>query len=359
MSQLIPPKDRSGVFAWYYMLGALGCAAGALVCGWVIQTLHTQHGWELIAAYRFTFYIYFAAGVVKLVLSLCLSSRCELEREDDTNPDPRPDEQRPLLPDRPSENAAAQSPKKDKRSRWPLQPSTLRILLPFLLIFWLDQMGSGLVAPSWQAYFLWQKFGMPEGDLGSVFMGRNLLSSFGNLIAVPLARRFGLVPAMLAGHVPASLIVTALPLPAVAWGAVVLVLARSPIYESDQAPRQAWLALILPAAERTAGLGVVNVWRELAQGAGLGVAGAIADTGDVGWAFVLGGGIKIIYDVLLAVMFWNVEGRSSKAKAAHREEEAERRNAGEDEGQQAERIEPVAERGADGEPVAATEQAKP
>ena len=248
-------------------------------------------------------------GVVKVILSLSLHPHCEVGR-DHNDQRPASDETRPLLQDEQRQELT----KDRKYENWPIKPSTLKTLFSFLFIFWLDQMGSGLVAPSWQAYYLWRRFGMEEGDLGSVFMGRNLLSSFGNLGVVPLARRFGLVPAMLAGHVPASILVIILPFPAVLWAAVLLVLARSPIYESDQAPRQAWLALILSPEERTAGLGVVNVWRELAQGAGLGVAGWIADRGDVGWAFVLGGGIKIVYDILLALLFWNTEKKAEDGK---------------------------------------------
>ena len=176
MSQLVPHEDRSGVFGWYYLLGAIGSAVGALACGWLIQILHVQYGWPLLAAYHTTFYIYFAMGMLKLVLSLSLSQRCELDadsapraasnREGQTPPqNGEGDESRPLLQDA----QHGPRPKKPKPSKW-LKPSTLRLLIPFLLIFWLDQMGSGLVAPSWQSYYLCkhQSTGPPANNPTSV-----------------------------------------------------------------------------------------------------------------------------------------------------------------------------------------------
>ena len=67
------------MFAWYTLIGAFGSALGLIVCGWLVEALKGIGGLEPLHAYRVTFGVYAALGLVKLVLALMLGDECEPE----------------------------------------------------------------------------------------------------------------------------------------------------------------------------------------------------------------------------------------------------------------------------------------
>jgi para-aminobenzoate synthetase len=71
----------------------------------------------------------------------------------------------------------------------------------------------------------------------------------------------------------------------------------------DQAPRSAFLSLIVLPEERTAVMGIVNILKTLAQSAGPSVTGILADHGRFWVAFVVAGSLKAAYDLMLLAFF--------------------------------------------------------
>lgn len=71
----------------------------------------------------------------------------------------------------------------------------------------------------------------------------------------------------------------------------------------DQAPRQAFIAAAVSADERTAVLGTVNTAKTMAQAAGTGLAGVLAERR--WWTLLFGsaGFGKATYDLLLLWLF--------------------------------------------------------
>ena len=56
----------------------LGGAGGFLAGGWITQALQTA-GWSEAASFRFIFWLYAAAGLIKAALTSLLSSKCEVQ----------------------------------------------------------------------------------------------------------------------------------------------------------------------------------------------------------------------------------------------------------------------------------------
>lgn len=81
VAHLTEPASRSDVYAWYSLLGTAGTAFGLMTGGWAVQYVSTVLHWELIDAYRFIFYGYAVAGLVKLSLALLLSSAVEADEK--------------------------------------------------------------------------------------------------------------------------------------------------------------------------------------------------------------------------------------------------------------------------------------
>lgn len=82
-----------------------------------------------------------------------------------------------------------------------------------------------------------------------------------------------------------------------------LLVTRAIFLDFDQAPRQTFLAQRVPAEERTAAMGVVNMTRTLAQSGGPLLTGYLGQQGRLGLSFALAGVFKWVYDILLAVAF--------------------------------------------------------
>lgn len=71
----------------------------------------------------------------------------------------------------------------------------------------------------------------------------------------------------------------------------------------DQAPRSAFLSLIVLPEERTAVMGVVNILKTLAQSSGPSVTGVLAGRDHFWVAFVVAGSLKAAYDLMLLAFF--------------------------------------------------------
>jgi MFS family permease len=108
---------------------------------------------------------------------------------------------------------------------------------------------------------------------------------------------------MVITHLPSSVFLALLPVPAGLPWTILLLVGRSVLNSMDQAPRSAFLSLIVLPEERTAVMGVVNILKTLAQSAGPSVTGILAGHGRFWVAFVAAGSLKAAYDLMLLAFF--------------------------------------------------------
>lgn len=144
---------------------------------------------------------------------------------------------------------------------------------------------------------------------------RRFLSTFGNIFSASLSRRAGLILAMVLTHFPSSLFLGALPFAPNLGLTVVLLVGRSMMSSMDQAPRSAFLSMVVLPEERTAVMGIVNTLKILSQSCGPWATGALAGSGMFWVAFVVAGALKASYDILLLSMFGGrVHSRSADGR---------------------------------------------
>jgi hypothetical protein len=125
---------------------------------------------------------------------------------------------------------------------------------------------------------------------------------------------------MVATHLPSSIFLALLPLPSNLAPTISLLVGRSILNSMDQAPRSAFLALIVLPEERTAVMGVVNILKTLAQSSGPSVTGVLAGNGRFWVAFVVAGGLKGAYDLMLLAFFGGkVHARKEDANGVREE----------------------------------------
>ncbi len=173
-------------------------------------------------------------------------------------------------------------------------------------LFALDSFAGGFVIQSLVLYWFHSHFGLGLASLGWIAFGTQGLSGVSLLLAPPLARRFGLVPTMVCSHLVSNCFLIALALAPNVAMAVSLLLARHLLSQIDVPTRQTFLMLAVEDHEREAAAVVTNTSRTLAQAISPALTGWVMQVISLSAPFVVGGGLKIVYDVMLYAAVRNV-----------------------------------------------------
>ncbi|KAK0861036.1 hypothetical protein LTR87_017095 [Friedmanniomyces endolithicus] len=134
-----------------------------------------------------------------------------------------------------------------------------------------------------------------------------LVASIANLFSSSVARRLGLVRAMVFTHLPNAVFLAFIPLAPTWWMMAMLLLASSAFGSMDQAPRSAFVAAVFLPSERTAVMGTLNLVRTLAAAGGPLVTGYFHEKKMWTAVFFLSAALKIAYDIGLLMMFVNTK----------------------------------------------------
>lgn len=212
------------------------------------------------------------------------------------------------LPSRPAEQAAEPVSA--------LGPSKKRVYL-LATLFSLDAFGGGFVVQSLVALWLYQRFGLSIEVAGSIFFWAGLLTAFSYLAAAHIASRIGLVKTMVYTHLPSSLCLIAIPFCTDLSYAVTLLLVRSALSQMDVPTRSSYVMAIVSPQERAAAASVTSVPRSLAAAASPALAGYLLGMSAFGWPLIVGGALKIVYDILLLTMFSRVQPPEELPGAEH------------------------------------------
>ncbi|MGD9702991.1 MAG: MFS transporter [Acidimicrobiia bacterium] len=173
-------------------------------------------------------------------------------------------------------------------------------------VFSLDAFAGGFVVQSLLVLWLARRHGLSTALSGGVFFWAGLLSGASALVAVPLARRIGLIRTMVFTHLPANALLVATAFMPNATLAIGCLLARSSLSQMDVPARTSYVMAVVTPAERPAAASVTNVPRSLAAAASPLIAGWMLDHSSFGWPLIIGGTLKALYDLTLLALFRNV-----------------------------------------------------
>ena len=165
-------------------------------------------------------------------------------------------------------------------------------------LFAIDSFVGGFTVSAFVAYWLQARFDAPPAVIAATFFASGLLQTGSFLIAPRLADRFGLLPTMVATHLPSNVLLAAVAFSPNLTTAIVLLLARTALSQMDVPTRQAYVMTLVDPDERTPAAAYTNTARYLTRPLGPPLA-AIAQTVSIGLPFVIAGGIKSIYDLTL------------------------------------------------------------
>ncbi|HEY7142220.1 MAG TPA: MFS transporter [Methylomirabilota bacterium] len=174
-----------------------------------------------------------------------------------------------------------------------------RLIYRIAALFALDSFAGGFVLQSLLVYWLYAHFAMTPGAIGAVFFAAQLLTACSVLLAARASQWFGLVNTMVFSHLASNALLVAMGLAPTAGLAVALLLLRALLSQMDVPTRQAFLMLVVHDDEREATATVTNAGRTVAQAVSPALTGYVMQAVSLSAPFVLGGGLKIVYDLLL------------------------------------------------------------
>ncbi len=271
LSETIEDRQRTGVFAWYNLIGSVTAALGALVGGFACQEL-LHVGATGAAVYRPLVVAYSVVGVLLAVAFTFLSRAAEA---------PPPD-------------ASTQ------HSRWLGLHRSRSVVLRLSALFALDAFGGGFILQSIIAYWFYLRFALEPALLGSIFFVANLLAAASALAAAALARRLGLINTMVFTHLPSNVLLILVPLMPNLELAIAVLLARFSISQMDVPTRQSYTMAVVHPDERSAASGITTVARSVGAALSPTLAGyLLADPRWINAPFFIAGGLKILYDLIL------------------------------------------------------------
>ncbi|HEV8516747.1 MAG TPA: MFS transporter [Candidatus Limnocylindrales bacterium] len=272
LSEALPAGRRTRVFGWYNLVGSVATAVG-VGTGGLAAGLALESGRAPADAYRLVIVGYALVGLLLAVIFMRLSPAAETR--------------------------LAGGP----ATRFGLRRSQ-GIVARLAALFSLDAFAGGFVMQSLLVYWFHVRFGADPAVLGLLFFAANLLAAVSALAAARLAEKIGLVETMVVTHLPSNVLLILVPfMPTLPLAAAVL-LARFSISQMDVPTRQALTIGLVDPDERSAAAGIAGVARSI--GASLAPvlsAPLIGTPGLAGVPFVVAGGLKIAYDLLVYAVF--------------------------------------------------------
>jgi len=268
LARAIPNRERTRLFARYSFIGSVMAAVGALAAG-LPEGAAKFFGTDTKLALQGAFLAYAGLGVVVLAIYRRLPRASQ---------QPRAPQVHPL-----------------RQSR--------RIVFTLAALFSLDAFAGGFVVQSLLALWLFDRFGLSLATAGMVFFWTGVLSAFSYFAAARIADRIGLVNTMVFTHLPSNICLALVAFAPSLWVAVALLLLRSALSQMDVPTRTSYVMAVVSPEERPAAASMTAVPRSLAAAVSPMLSGVMLATSSFGWPLILAGGLKIVYDLLLLMLF--------------------------------------------------------
>jgi MFS family permease len=272
LSQVTPARERTTLFAWYALVGAIATAAGSLFAGLLTQRLQ-RAAVTPVDSERAIIIVYAAMGLLLTLLFSRLSSAAEVRQD------------------------AGHS----KTAKSLLGVGSSRaVVIKLSALFALDAFGGGFVVQSFAAYWFYLRFGVSPATLGGIFFGANVFAGASALVASRLASRFGLIKTMVYSHLPSNILLILVPLMPNLFLAIVVLMIRFSISQMDVPTRQSYTMAIVREEERSSAAGITGVARTTGAALAPFFAGLLfARPSMINLPFFIAGTLKITYDLLL------------------------------------------------------------
>lgn len=278
-------KKRNIIFAIYNMVGTFAMSAGVLLSG--LPTIIQQQFGEIlnqIDSIRPLFILYSLLGIVVIGIYLLLSNRIEVEGKI----------ARPLTQT--------------------LSPMSKNIVGKLSGLFAIDSFAGGFVIQSIVSFWFFTKFGADLTTLSYIFSVAGILTAFSFIVSAKIADRIGLINTMVFTHIPSNILIILVAVAPSLSVAIAFYLIRMALSQMDVPTRQSYIVAVVNEEERTAAAGITNISRNISQAISPSLTGIIINTFTLSTPFIIGGLLKIAYDIALYVNFRKIKPPEEELK---------------------------------------------
>jgi len=265
-------------FALYNMVGTFSMSVGILLSGLPSLLQEQFYGLSQIESIKGLFILYTLLGLFVIIIYIMLSRDIEVKQE--------------------AKRTVKQT----------LSPRSKQIVAKLSTLFAVDSFAGGFVIQSVISLWFFTRFGADLAALSYIFSAANVITALSYIAAAKIADRIGLVNTMVFTHLPSNILLILVAFAPSLQLAVILYLIRMTMSQMDVPTRQSYIVAIVSEDERTAASGLTNVSRNIAQTISPSLFGYIFQSSlSLAAPFVLGGVIKIIYDLALYFNFRNIK----------------------------------------------------
>jgi MFS family permease len=273
-------KKMNTLFALYNMLGTFAMSGGILLSGLPSLLQEQYSALSNVESIKILFGLYSTVGLVVMIIYIMVSGEIEIKS----------------------------SVKRTVKQT--LSPKSKRIVGKLSGLFAIDSFAGGFVIQSVVSLWFFTRFGADLTTLSYIFSAAGILTAFSYIAAAKIADRIGLVNTMVFTHIPSNLFLILVAFAPTLQLAIIFYLIRTSLSQMDVPTRQSYIVSIVDDDERIAASGLTNVSRNIAQTVSPSVIGYIFQSFlSLAGPFVLGGVIKIIYDLALYFNFRNIKAK--------------------------------------------------
>jgi MFS family permease len=270
-------RKRNTLFGFYNMLGTFAMGAGTLIANLPI-IIQNELEFDQIYAIKLLFLFYSLLGVLVIGIYLKLSSDIEIKKEKTLKPISKI-----------------------------LNPKSKKIVTRLSGLFAIDSFAGGFAIQSIVSFWFFTKFDIDLSLISYIFSIGSLLTAFSYLIAAKIADKIGLINTMVFTHIPSNILLILLALAPTLEIAIVFYMIRMALSQMDVPTRQSYIVAVVEEDERTASAGITNLSRNIAQAISPSITGYIIGVLSLSAPFIIGGLLKIIYDITLYINFRKIK----------------------------------------------------
>jgi len=288
ISQEDSKKKKNTLYAIYNMAGTFAMSAGVLLSGLPLILQH-QYGLGQVESIKPLFLLYSILGIGVVGIYFLLSKKIETAQ---TN------------------GSLNRIEKKKVAGRSVIQvlsPKSRRIVGKLSGLFAVDSFAGGFVIQSIVSLWFFTKFGADLAILSYIFSIAGVLTAFSFIGAARIADKIGLINTMVFTHIPSNVLLILVAFAPTLPIAIAIYVSRMALSQMDVPTRQSYIVGVVSEDERTAAAGITNISRNVAQSVSPSIAGSLLQLSLLSAPFIIGGVLKIVYDVALYMNFKNTK----------------------------------------------------
>ncbi|MCL5408024.1 MAG: hypothetical protein M1518_01500 [Candidatus Thermoplasmatota archaeon] len=174
-------------------------------------------------------------------------------------------------------------------------------------LFSLDAIAGGFVLQSLMAYWFHEKYSFSLSQLGYVFTVVDIITAVSVLLTPYIASKIGLVRTIVFTHLPSNVFLILIPLVPTLSLSLLFLFLRQSLSQMDVPTRQSYLNSVVEGDDRSYVVGVSNAVRSASNGASPYISSYLISIAAGSLSFVVGGAIKIAYDLAFYKRFISVK----------------------------------------------------